>query len=58
MMKNERNEFENSDIKAVARGNLNTILQAARNYNNAQDQLSSFHVQDLTQRIDMILDPR
>jgi len=58
LMKNQRNEFENSDIQAVARGNLKVIMEAARNYSNQQDELSAFHAEDLAERIDMILDPR
>lgn len=58
LMKNQKNEFENSDIQAISRGNLKIIMEAARNYSNQQDEVSAFHVQDLAERIDMILDPR
>jgi hypothetical protein len=57
MVQNERNEYEHSDIPAIARGTLKSLktkIGSARSSNT----LSQYHLDDLVMRIDMILDPK
>ena len=52
-------EVSQSDIRAIARAELNTLK---RSINSAlgrnSDTMSRYHLQDLKERIDLILDPR
>ena len=48
-----------SDIRAIARAELNTIKgMASRAANRTGDTLSRYHLQDLRERIDQLLDPK
>lgn len=48
-----------SDIRAIARAELNTLKRSVRSaIGRTGDTLSRYHLQDLMERIDLILDPR
>ncbi|RXG30088.1 zinc-dependent metalloprotease [Leeuwenhoekiella palythoae] len=48
-----------SDIRAIARAELNTLKRSVRSaIGRTGDALSRYHLQDLMERIDLILDPR
>ena len=48
-----------SDIRAVSRAELNTLRRlVTRAISRTGDSLSRYHLQDLKERIDLILDPR
>ena len=48
-----------SDIRAIARAELNTLKRSLRSaIGRTGDTLSRYHLQDLMERIDLILDPR
>lgn len=48
-----------SDIRAIARAELNTLKRSVRRaIGRTGDTLSRYHLQDLMERIDLILDPR
>lgn len=48
-----------SDIRAIARADLNTLKRSVRSaIGRTGDALSRYHLQDLMERIDLILDPR
>jgi len=48
-----------SDIRAITRAELNTLKRSVRSaIGRTGDALSRYHLQDLMERIDLILDPR
>jgi len=48
-----------SDIRSVARAELNTLRAAVRSaISRTSDSMSKYHLQDAVERIDMILDPK
>lgn len=48
-----------SDIRSIARAELNTLKREAKNaITRTSDSMSKYHLQDAVQRIDMILDPK
>ena len=47
-----------SDIKSIARGELKRIQRDAKNASNSGNTLRRYHLQDVVDRIDMILDPK
>jgi hypothetical protein len=48
-----------SDIRSLARAELNTIKREARNaVGRTADTMSKYHLRDVVERIDMILDPK
>ena len=48
-----------SDIRSVARAELNILQRLVSSAaNRTGDTLSRYHLQDLKERIDLILDPR
>ena len=48
-----------SDIRSIARAELNTLKRSVRSaIGRTGDSLSRYHLQDLLERIDLILDPR
>lgn len=48
-----------SDIRSLARAELNIIKREARNaIGRTSDTMSKYHLQDVVERIDMILDPK
>lgn len=48
-----------SDIRAIARAELNTIKSMARSAANATaDRISKYHLQDIVERIDAILEAK
>lgn len=48
-----------SDIRAISRAELNTLKRSVRSaIGRTGDALSRYHLQDLMERIDLILDPR
>ncbi len=57
MIQNERNEYEHSDIPALARGTLNNIKSKIEGAQST-DTMSQYHLDDLAKRIDMVLDPK
>jgi hypothetical protein len=57
MIQNEKNEYEHSDIPAIARGTLNEIKNKIAS-SGSNDTMSQYHLDDLTMRINMILDPK
>ena len=57
LMKTDDNEYQHSDVIALARGNLYKISQRLGSVSGA-NHLSSYHLLDLKARIDEILDPK
>ncbi len=57
LTQSERNEYEHSDIPAIARGVLKSIKNQIAN-TKSSDTMSEYHLDDLTARIDKILDPK
>ncbi|MBT8219284.1 MAG: zinc-dependent metalloprotease [Bacteroidia bacterium] len=57
LMKLEDAKYSQSDIKAMARGHLKSLKQllASSNYDSG---INSFHVDELINRIDQVLDPK
>ncbi|MAD97922.1 MAG: zinc-dependent metalloprotease [Flavobacteriaceae bacterium] len=52
-------QIEQSDIRAMARGELNRLKRDIRNnMGKAKNQTSRYHLQDAIARIDMALDPK
>lgn len=48
-----------SDIRSVARAELNTVKRTAKNaISRTSDAMSRYHLQDVIERINMILDPK
>jgi len=47
-----------SDIKSIARGELKRLQKDAKNASNRGNTLRRYHLQDVVDRIDMILDPK
>jgi len=48
-----------SDIRTLTRAELNILKRDIRNaINRTSDQMSKYHLQDVMERIDMILDPK
>ncbi|MGB3152546.1 MAG: zinc-dependent metalloprotease, partial [Maribacter sp.] len=48
-----------SDIRSLARAELNTLKRSIRNATTRiSDKMSTYHLQDAVERIDMILDPK
>ena len=48
-----------SDIRSVARGELNNLKRDIRNgLSRTSDAMSRYHLQDALERIDQILDPK
>jgi hypothetical protein len=47
-----------SDIKSIARGELKRIQRDSKNASNSENTLRRYHLQDVVDRIDMILDPK
>lgn len=47
-----------SDIKSIARGELKRLQRDAKNASNRGNTLRRYHLQDVVDRIDMILDPK
>ncbi|MFK8061502.1 MAG: zinc-dependent metalloprotease [Polaribacter sp.] len=47
-----------SDVKSVARGELKRIKRDAKAASNRGNTLTRYHLQDVVDRIDMILDPK
>ncbi|WP_299670318.1 zinc-dependent metalloprotease [uncultured Polaribacter sp.] len=47
-----------SDVKSVVRGELKRLQRDARAASNRGDTLTRYHLQDVVDRIDMILDPQ
>jgi hypothetical protein len=57
LMKLEDNEYEHTDIKAMARGTLKS-LRDSLTLASFSDQMTQYHVEDLVERIKMILEPQ
>ena len=52
-------EVSQSDIRAIARAELNTLKRSINSaLGRTSDTMSRYHLQDLKERIDLILDPR
>jgi hypothetical protein len=50
---------EQSDIRPVVRAELNNLKrEVQRAIGRTSDKMSRYHLQDLVERIDIILDPR
>jgi hypothetical protein len=48
-----------SDIRSLARAELNTLKRNIRNaVPKTSDRMSKYHLQDSSERIDMILEPK
>mgnify|MGYP003745754635 FL=1 len=59
IMKMEDRRFDQTNIKAICRGNLNVLkteLQSA--LPKSTDTLTKYHMEDLVERINQILDPK
>ena len=56
LMKLENNEYEHTDIKALARGSLKSLQNELNSASNT-DLMTQYHVDDLKERIKLILDP-
>jgi hypothetical protein len=56
LMEIEQNEYEHSDIMAIARGNLNSLKKRIEEMEKAED-MTAYHLQDLSVRIEEILTP-
>jgi hypothetical protein len=50
-------EVENSDIRPLVRAELTNLRRSLRN-SRSRDRMTRYHVQDLIERIDNILDPK
>ena len=58
-MKIEDDKYDRTSIKAIARGNLKTLKQEiTSSLGRQQSRASRFHLDDLVERIDQILDPK
>ena len=58
-MKMENKAFDQTNIKAICRGNLKVLkteLQGA--IPKSTDTFTKYHMEDLVERIDQILDPK
>jgi hypothetical protein len=52
-------DVENSDIRAIVRAELTTLRRSLRNsVGRSSDRMTRYHIQDLIERIDDILDPK
>jgi len=52
-------DVENSDIRAIVRAELTELRRSLRNsMNRSSDRMTRYHLQDLYERVDNILDPK
>ena len=58
LMELKDDKYDQSDIKAMARGNLKILKGELKSAVGRMDQVNKFHVEDLVERINMILNPK
>ena len=59
LMKITNDQYHHTNIKAMARGTLNALKTEASGAANRQsDRTNKYHLEDLVERINMILDPK
>ena len=59
LMELKADMYDQSDIKAMARGTLKILKgEVSSASGRMSDQVSKYHLEDMVERIDMILDPK